>query len=198
MLKRFRLSFVLPVLLAIGLLIISVGRVSAATTTLRIDSAEGKAGGTVDVPVHALGAPGLSALQTELMYDAKVLTPVDVTRGSLAGNDVLMDWNINPEGKLIFGLATLNNIKGDGPVAVIHFKVIGQAGSSSALTPQNSKAWEGGSHAEVLVKTVPGTITVVGGGLPWLLILIIAVILLIIILLILFLLRRNKSKKSTA
>lgn len=198
MLKRYRFSLVLPVLLSIGLLIISVGRVSAATTTIRIDSSEAKAGGTIDVPVHAVGAPGLSALQTELTYDAKVLTPTDVTRGSLAGSDVLMDWNVMPEGKLIFGLATLNNIKGDGPIAVIHFKVIGLAGSSSALTPQNSKAWEGGSHAEVLVKTVPGTVTVVGGGLPWLLILIIAIVLLIIILLILFLLRRNKSKKSTA
>jgi hypothetical protein len=198
MLKRYRFSLILPVLLAIGLLIFNIGRVSAATTTFRVESAEGKAGGTVDVPLQAVGAPGLTAMQTELVYDAKVLTPVDVTRGSLAGSDVLMDWNIKPEGRLIFGLATLNSIKGDGPIAIVHFKVIGVAGSSSAITPQNSKAWESGSHAEVLVKTIAGTVTVVGGGLNWLLILIIALIVLAIILIILFLTKRKKRKASAA
>jgi hypothetical protein len=198
MLNRYKLSLILPALLAIGLIIFNVGRVSAATTTFRVDSAEGKAGGTIDVPMQAVGAPGLTALQTELVYDAKVLTPVEVSRGSLAGSDVLMDWNIKPEGRLIFGLATLNSIKGDGPIAIIRFKVVGAAGSSSAITLQNSKAWESGSHAEVLVKTVAGTVTVVGGGLNWLLILIIALIVLLIILLIVFLIRRKKGKTSAA
>jgi Cohesin domain len=198
MLTRYRLSLVLPALLAIGLLIFSIGRIYAATTTFQVESAEGKPGGTVDVPVQAIGAPDLGALQTELVYDAKVLTPVDVSRGSLAGNDVLMDWNIKPEGRLIFGLATLNAIKGDGPIAILHFKVIGGAGSSSALTPENSKAWESGSHAEVLVKTVAGTVTVVGGGLSWLLLLLIALIVLVLILVFLFLLRRNRRKTSAA
>ncbi len=198
MLKRYRFSIILPALLALGLIIFAVGQVSAATTTFRVESAEGKAGSTVQVPIQAVGAPGLSAMQTELVYDAKVLTPVDVTRGSLAGSDVLMDWNIKPEGRLIFGLATLNSIKGDGPLAVVHFKVIGLAGASSAITPQNSKAWESGSHAEVLVKTVAGTVTVVGAGFNWLLILIIALIVLAIILIIIFLTRRKKTKTSAA
>jgi hypothetical protein len=198
MLKRYRFTIILFALLALGLIIFAVGHVSAATTTFQIDSIEGKAGGTVDVPVKAIGAPGLSAMQTEVIYDAKVLTPVDVTRGSLAGSDVLMDWNVKPEGHLIFGLATLNAIKGDGPIAVIHFKVIGGAGSSSAITPQNSQAWESGSHAEVLVKTIAGTVTVVGAGFNWLLILIIALIVLAVILIILFLTRRKKGKTAAA
>lgn len=198
MLKKFRFSLILPALLAIGLLFFSVVSISAATTTLRIDSAEGKVGGTVNVPVQAIGAPGLSALQTEIVYDAKVLTPVDVTRGSLAGNDVLMDWNIKSDGKLIFGLATLNTIKGDGPIAILHFKIVGVAGSSSAITPQNSKAWESNTHAEVLVKTTAGKITVVGEGFNWLLILIIALIILAIILLIVFLSRRKRKQAPAA
>jgi hypothetical protein len=198
MLKKCRFLIVLLALLTSGLLIFNIGPIFAATTTFQIESIKGKTGGTVDVPVTAIGAPGLSAMQTEVIYDAKVLTLVDVTRGSLAGTDALMDWNIKPEGHLIFGLATLNAIKGDGPIAIIHFKVVGGAGSRSTITPQNSKAWESGTHAEVLVKTVAGTVTVEGGGLNWLLYLVIALILLAIILIIVFLSRRKRKKPSAA
>jgi hypothetical protein len=79
-----------------------------------------------------------------------------------------------------------------------HFKVIGGAESSSTVTPHNSKAWESGTHAEVLVKIIAGIVTVTGGGLSWLLILIIIPILLLIIMNILFSLERKKKKTSAA
>ena len=114
----------------------------AATVTLRVASVEAQSGGSIDVPIEAVGAPGLGALHLELAYDPKVLTPDTVTRGPLAGSNALVDFNPANAGRLLIGVVSLDAIKGDGALATVRFKVIGDAGSSSALTLDSSKAWE--------------------------------------------------------
>jgi len=190
---RHRL-FIGIVLCALGLLFVVPQTVLAATTTFQVASVEGKSGGTVDVPIQAVGAPGLGAIHLELLYDAKVLTPDTVSRGSLSGSDALIDSNPASPGRLIIGLATLNAIKGDGPIATVRFKVVGGAGSSSTLTLDNSKAWDGSSHVEVLVKTVPGKVTITGAGSNsiWLILIIILVV--VALLLLFFILRRRRRR----
>ena len=147
-------------ILVVGGLVLVAQSALAATAILRAGTVQGKAGGTVDVPLQAVSAPGLGALHMELVFDSKVLSVESVSKGSLAGSNALVDSNATVAGRVIIGLVTLDSIKGDGPVADVRFKVVGAAGTSSTLSLENGKAWESGSHAEVLVKTEAGKVTV--------------------------------------
>lgn len=170
----------------------------AVTVTMRAPSLEAAAGGAVEVPLELAGASGIGALQFELIYDPAVIQPDTVTRGALAGGNALIDFNPNNAGRLIIGVATLDEIKGDGPIATARFKVVGQAGQSSTLAIKSGEAWEGASHQAVLVKTEDGTLTVVGSAAPawlkWLLIALGALALLFI----LFVLIRRKRQSTPA
>jgi Cohesin domain len=164
MLKRFQVTLAF---LLIALILAAALPALAATVTFRVGTVEAQTGGSVDVPITAVAAPSLGAVHLELLYDPKVITPDTVSRGTLAGSNALVDFNSGNPGRLLIGLVTLDAIKGDGAVATVRFKVVGDAGTSSALTLENSKAWESGTHAEVLVKTEAGKVTV-GGGFPFL------------------------------
>lgn len=172
----------------------SVEPVLAATVTLRVASVQGQAGSTVDVPVNAVAAPGVGALHLELVYDPRVLAVDGVARGPLAGNNALLDSNPGTPGRLLIGLATLDAIKGDGSVASVRFKLIGDAGTKSAVTLENTKAWESASHAEVLVRTEAGQVTVTGGLPIWLWALLMALVALLLLFILFFIFVRRRRR----
>lgn len=168
----------------------------AASLTMRLPTLEAAAGGTVDVPIDVAGASGIGALHLEVIYDAAVITADTVTRGALAGGNALIDFNPDNPGRLIIGIATLDDIKGDGVLATARFKVVGQAGQSSALGIEKGEAWEGASRQTVLVKTEAGKLTVKGGLPGWLLWALIGLGALILLLLLLFFLLRRRKRQS--
>lgn len=170
----------------------------AATLTMRAPSLEATAGGTVDVPIDVSGASGIGALHLEVIYDPAVIKADTVTRGALAGGNALIDFNPDKPGRLIIGIATLDDIKGDGVLATARFKVVGQAGQSSALGIEKGEAWEGASRQTVLVKTEAGKLTVKGGLPGWWLWALIALGVLVLLLLLFFLLRRRKRQTAPA
>ena len=49
-------------------------------------------------------ASGLSAIHLELTYDPAVVTADTVTRGTLAGSNVLVDFNVVEPGHLLIGM----------------------------------------------------------------------------------------------
>ncbi len=192
--RRLRIPFAISI---VGIALLTQPAFSASVT-LRVASVEGKAGDTVDVPITAVAAPGLSAIHLELTYDPAVVTPDTVNRGTLAGSNALVDFNGADPGRLLIGIATLDPIKGDGPLAIARFKVTGKSGTTTALTPDNCKAWESGTHAEVLVTTEPGKVTI-PSGVPYLLLILLAVIIVCVIallILIVFLLRRRAAEQT--
>jgi hypothetical protein len=178
----------------IGALVANAVPAAAATMTLQLGTIEARSGGTITVPVQGVEVPGIGALHVELLYDSTVLTPDTVSRGTLAGSNVLVDSNLTTAGRVVIGLVSLDSIQGDGPLATVKFKVIGAAGTSSPLTLENSKAWESTSHAEVLVKNEAGKVTIVGGSPGWLLWLIIAVALLGVLLVGFLVLSRQRRR----
>ena len=195
MLRRWQLPLVLVLL---GWIVYGMLPVLAASVTFRAGTVQATAGGSIDVPIEAVAAPSLGALHLELAYDPKVLTPDTVTRGPLAGSNALVDFNPANAGRLLIGVVSLDAIKGDGVVATVRFKVIGDAGTTSALTLDNSKAWESGTHAEVLVKTEAGKVTV-GGGLPlWLFAAVGVVLALLLLLIFIMLMRRRRPALQSA
>ncbi len=198
--KMPRLFKITLAFLLIGLVFSGVLPALAATVTFRVASVQASAGGTVDVPIEVIGAPGLGALHLELVYDPKVVTPDTVSRGPLAGSNALVDFNPAKPGQLAIGVVTLDAIKGDGVVATVRFKVVGAEGTSSALTLENSKAWESGTHAEVLIKTEAGKVTV-GGGFPiWIVGLVCAglAMLLLLGIFLFFMLRRRSAPQPAS
>jgi Cohesin domain len=189
--RRKVISVLLILLCLIGLLSQTA---AAATVTVSAPTVEGQNGNTVDVPIQMTGATGLGAVHLELNYDASALSAPEVTRGTLAGSNALMETNVKQPGKVILGIVSLDGIKGDGTLATVRFQVKGAAGTSSMLDFQNNQAWERESHAEVLVNTQPGKVTIAAGLPNWLIPAGIAVVVaLFLFLLLFFLLRRRQA-----
>lgn len=156
-------SFWIAILVLLGA-IIGTQVAHAATATLRVGSIQAPSGSAVEVPIEALGAPGIGPLQMELVYDPAVLTAESVTRGALLSGNVLMESNVTPRGRVIIALVAADPLKGDGVIVKVRFKVIGGPGQQGVLTLENVKAWERSNQREVLVNTEAGKVTVAGAA----------------------------------
>ena len=79
------------------------------------------------------GASEVGSMDIVLKYDTNVLSAVDVEAGAL-GKNTLIESNTARDGEVIIALADSSGINGDGAVASVAFEVIGDAGTTSALT----------------------------------------------------------------
>jgi hypothetical protein len=75
----------------------------------------------------------VSSMDIVLTYEADVLCAVDVEAGAL-GKNALIEANTARDGAVIIALVDSSGINGDGTVASVTFEVIGDAGTTSALT----------------------------------------------------------------
>jgi hypothetical protein len=156
--KQHLLALWSCVLLGMALLCVEGAR--AASVTVRVGSVQAAPGSTAEVPIEAEGASNIGAMHLDVVYDSSVLTPETVTPDALLGSNALLEFNANTPGRLVIGLITLDGIKGEGTIAKVRFKVIGNAGQTSALQLENCSAWEANTHLDVLVNTEPGQVTV--------------------------------------
>lgn len=156
---RKRKAFYLTLLVFLGMAWLGEA-VRAATVTLRVGSVQASPGSAVEVPIEAVGAPGIGPLQMELVYDPAVLTAETVTRGALLSGNALVESNVTPRGRVIIAIVAADPIKGDGVIVNVRFKVSGSAAQPSVLTLEAVRAWERGNQREVLVKTEAGKVTV--------------------------------------
>lgn len=186
------------VVLLIATLLLVARVVEAASVTVSAGSAEAQPGGTVEIPIQLAGANGLGAVHLEMTYDPRVLTAESAAKGALAGNNALLESNTKEAGRVVIGLVTLDGIKGDGVIATARFKVIGDAGTSSDLKLENNQAWERESHAEVLVNTEAGKVTIAAGLPSWLIPALAVFALLLLLLFLFFVLRRRRPAPQPA
>lgn len=187
-----RRPFVILCFLFAALRVFVVSQVSAATVTVRAPSVEAQAGGAVDVPIQLAGAQGLGAVHVELVYDPNVLTAESVSKGALAGSNALVESNLKQAGRAVIGVVTLDGISGDGTLATVRFQVKGSAGASSVLNFENNQAWERATHAEVLVNSQPGQVTIAAGLPAWLLPALVALVVILLLAILLFVLLRRR------
>lgn len=87
------------------------------------------------VPVEVNGANKLGSLYGEMVYDPKVLFPVDVGNGSIA-KDALLEYSIKIPGRVIFGIVDEKSIDGDGAIVIIRFQPL-DGNATSQLELQN-------------------------------------------------------------
>ncbi len=116
---------------------------------------------TVNVPIYLAGAKNVGSLEFVLTYDPTVLEVSDVEAGGLAQNS-LFDFGVRVPGRLWAGLIDTDGINGDGPLAVVSFKVIGPGSSASQLTLENVATYDARSLLDILADATSGSFTVDG------------------------------------
>ncbi len=133
--------------------------------TVAVGSTTASANQEVEIPIILTGTTGMGALELVLTYDPAILEPKSAERGTLLSSNSLVEYFVNPSGRLAVTLISQEGVNGDGPVVTAHFLVKGEAGQKSALHLESVRAWNG-NHLDFLVTTTAGEFTV-GGGWPW-------------------------------
>lgn len=195
---RRRYSYLLVACLLLGAALLGVSVSLANSVTVRVGSAESAPGSEAAIPITVEGASGIGALHLELIYDAGVLEATTVEKGSLLGDNTLLDFNASEPGRLIVGLVSLDAIEGNGTVLTTHFTVKGKEGQRTLLELENAKAWDGTTHLDILVANTGGEFTVGPPALPVSLPLILAILAIVLLFILLILLLRRRRKPQPA
>ncbi len=145
------------ILLLVSLLCL-VSLASAQGVTVSVSDTTGAAGDIVEVPINLEEAEDVGSMDVSLTYDPAVLQAVGVGAGELGGN-AYIESNMASEGEVIIALADSSGITGDGSVAVVSFKVLGDVGSSSTLS-LSDVAVHNTDLVEVISPTIDGTLSV--------------------------------------
>ncbi len=115
----------------------------------------------VNVPIHLIGAGNIGSLEFVLTYDPSVLEVTGVEAGGLA-QSALFDFGTRSPGRLWAGLIDSEGINGDGPIAVVSFKVVGPDASTSLLALENITTYDASSLLDILTNATSGSFTVDG------------------------------------
>ena len=118
----------------------------------------------VNVPIHLTGAENIGSLEFVLTYDPSVLEVSGVEAGGLA-QSALFDFGTRSPGRLWSGLIDSEGINGDGPIAVVSFKVVGPGASKSLLALENITTYDASSLLDILTNATSGSFTVDGRAL---------------------------------
>ena len=118
----------------------------------------------VNVPIHLTGAENIGSLEFVLTYDPSVLEVSGVEAGGLA-QSALFDFGTRSPGRLWAGLIDSEGINGDGPIAVVSFKVVGPDASTSLLALENITTYDASSLLDILTNATSGSFTVDGRAL---------------------------------
>jgi len=78
--------------------------------------------------------------QFDVSYDPNVIEVIDVTAGSIGGTPIpIDDWSLDPVGtqgkvRVLCNVSGVPGVTGEGYLAEIHFRVVGEDGDSSNIT----------------------------------------------------------------
>jgi len=134
--------------------------VTPPQATLTFESAEGRTGDTIQVPLSLSEVQALIGnMDVELSYDSSVLRATKVNKGSLLSG-ATFDSNIMT-GTIRIALFVSNGISGAGSIAVIEFEVIGSEGESTALAIDDILANKASDTSPMTVQANNGLFTII-------------------------------------
>ena len=119
---------------------------------------------SINVPIYLTGAENIGSLEFVLAYDPSVLEVSGVEAGDLA-QGALFDFGPRSPGRLWAGLIDSDGINGNGPAAVVSFKVIGPSVSTSPLALENVTTYDASSLLDILTTATSGSFMVDGRAL---------------------------------
>jgi hypothetical protein len=175
-------SLLIPVLLIFAV----VGAASSAgaqtPVIVEVDSVELEADATEGIPILVQGAPGIVALHVEITYDPAALQWDSLDNGEQLSSNSLVEVNPDTPGRVIIGIATLDEIAGSGTVLMPRFHVLAVDGATVTVGLENVAGWDADGF-DILIETRDGQLAVsgAGGGFPLWIILVVAAVVLALI-----------------
>jgi hypothetical protein len=167
----------------------------AAAMTVGVEAGEAEAGGTVDVPITADAPDAVGAIELELTFDASVLSVAGVEKGALIADNSLLEFGTDVEGTVVIAIASLEEISGEGELAIVSFDVTGSDGDTTEIGFADARAWESENHLEVLLEASGATLVVAAGSsLPFALIAAIAAAVAAVLIVAGLMMRRRASR----
>lgn len=136
----------------------------ASAASVSIGDASGSKGGTFKVPINVAGASKIGSMDIVVEYDPSVLKVVSAEKGTLTTN-ALFETNTATSGKVVIVLADSAGFSGDGSVAAVNFEIIGEPGSSSALTLTTVEATNAETVLDVQLTKTNGIFTVTAASI---------------------------------
>lgn len=159
---------------------------TAGPIELVIADAEGGPGESVTVPVTVKGIKGAISFQMAVEYDPDVLEPEGAEVGEMVEGGMAETDAETEEGKLGVTVAISPPLEEDeGQFLTLTFKVVGEKGDASELTPVDVEAHtDDDGLPQILVASADGgEFKVTGGGMGlWVWIIVAAVAVLVIVL----------------
>ncbi|HEY66329.1 MAG TPA: hypothetical protein G4O02_17400 [Caldilineae bacterium] len=113
----------------------------------------------IKLPVHAKGAGRVGSLEFVLVYDPAVLEATKVEKGALAGN-AMMEFSVKTPGRVWVGMIDAQGMSGDGPLAIVFFRVVGKGEVITPLTPEDIEAYDAETLLDIITEASPGNIAV--------------------------------------
>ena len=117
----------------------------------------------VEVAIYAQGAQNVGSLEFVLLYEPLVLTATGVNPGTIAGN-ALLAFNADVPGQVRAGIIDANGITGDGPIAVVSFKVIGNSEANTFLDLTEVSAHDATTLVDIITQASHGAFRVKDGS----------------------------------
>jgi len=163
----------------IALVLVPASSIGAQTpVVVAVDDSDIEEDATVEIPITAQGAAGIIALHVEITYDPAALEWDRLENGSLLSSNSLVEVNPDQPGRVIIGIATLDEIDGTGPVLRPMFRVVGTEGDTTIVGLENVAAWDENGF-DILIQTQDAELVIAGssGGFPlWVIVLIVVVV----------------------
>ncbi|NJN66863.1 MAG: hypothetical protein HC884_09165 [Chloroflexaceae bacterium] len=124
-------------------------------TSISMPHVKGSQGSVVSVPIEATKVQGMLAADLVITFNTGILEALTPEKGTLTSNWTLTP-NLNEPGKVTLGMAGSNATTGNGTLAVLKFKVIGNPGTASALQFATVKLNDG----QIQATSINGSVTV--------------------------------------
>ncbi len=112
--------------------------------------------GEVEVVIQANGAGNVGSLEFVLVYEPAVLKVTTMEQGTLA-RDAMVEFTTQEPGRVWARIIDAEGITGDGPLAVISFKVVGRSDSSTSLTLAAVSAFDATTLVDLITQTSDGS-----------------------------------------
>ena len=103
--------------------------------------------------------------QFDVSYDPNVIEVTGVTAGNISGTSIPIDgWSLDPVGtqgkvRVLCNVPDVPGVTGEGYLAEIHFRVVGQDGDSSNITLSGGVLYDNESH-EIVAQWVNDSINI--------------------------------------
>lgn len=127
---------------------------AAQALELNVADVEIASGETVSIPVRAIDAKGLAALQMQLTFDGDALEVTEVSAGPALPN-ALVDFKPS-NGSCTVAFASSDPVAADGDLLIVKMRRKVGANGGSTVAPEDVRAWGGAGDQPIQVSAHSG------------------------------------------